>query len=394
MSAFMQSDEHKALRKVVRDFVAKEINPHVDAWEQAGEFPAHALFKKLGDLGLLGLNRPTAYGGGGLDFSFSAVLAEELGAIHCGGIPMAIGVHTDFCTPALAGVGSEELKQKYLAPSIAGDMVGCIGVSEPQAGSDVAAIATTAVRDGDDYVINGGKMWITSGMQADWMCALVNTSDGPPHRNKSLIIIPLDSKGVERARKLDKLGMRSSDTAQIFFDNVRVPRSHLVGDEGMGFAYQMMQFQEERLWAAANSLRSLEMCIQETVAYTRSRKVFGRPVLDNQVVHFRLAELSTEIEALRALTYRAVELYVGGENVVRLASMAKLKAGRLMREVTDACLQYHGGMGFMWESKIARFYRDGRLLSIGGGADEVMLGIICKLEGTLPKSSAKKGAAK
>lgn len=385
MSAFMQSDEHQALRKVIRDFINKEINPNVDAWEEAGEFPAHRLFKKMGSLGLLGLNRPEAYGGAGLDFSFSCVLAEELGAIHCGGIPMAIGVHTDMCTPALASVGSEALKQRYLAPSIAGDLVGCIGVSEPHAGSDVAAIKTTAVRDGDTYVINGGKMWITNGMQADWMCALVNTGDGPSHRNKSLIIVPLDSKGVDRARKLDKLGMRSSDTAQIFFDNVRVPKDHLVGDEGMGFAYQMMQFQEERLWAAANALRSLEMCIEETVEYTRTRKVFGKPILDNQTVHFRLAELATEIEALRALTYRAIELYVGGENVVRLASMAKLKAGRLMREVTDACLQYHGGMGFMWESKIARFYRDGRLLSIGAGADEVMLGIICKLEGTLPK---------
>ncbi len=385
MAAFMQSDEHLALRKVVRDFVEKEINPHVDEWEQNGGFPAHEVFKKMGDLGLLGLNRPEKFGGSGLDFSYSVVFAEELGSISCGGVPMAIGVQTDMCTPALASVGSDELREKYLAPSIAGDMVGCIGVSEPHAGSDVAAIKTTAVKDGDDYVINGGKMWITNGMQADWMCTLVNTGEGSAHRNKSLIIIPLDAKGVDRARKLDKLGMRSSDTAQIFFDNVRVPQSNLIGDEGMGFAYQMMQFQEERLWGAANAIRALEVCIQETIDYTRTRMAFGKPLLANQVVHFRLAELKTEVEALRALTYRATELYVGGENVTRLASMAKLKAGRLVREVTDACLQYFGGQGFMWESKVARFYRDGRLLSIGGGADEIMLSIICKLDGILPR---------
>jgi citronellyl-CoA dehydrogenase len=289
------------------------------------------------------------------------------------------------CTPALAKFGSPELKKEFLEPAIAGDAVGCIGVSEPGAGSDVAAIKTTARRDGDDYIINGTKMWITNGMQADWMCLLANTSEGKPHKNKSLIMVPLDSKGVERARKLDKMGMWASDTAQLFFDDVRVPARNVIGQEGMGFTLQMLQFQEERLWGAANVVGALEYMLELTKEYTAERKAFGASILDNQYVHFKLAELSTELEALRALVWSATELYISGKDVTRLASMAKLKAGRLAREVADGCLQFWGGMGYMWESKISRFFRDGRLISIGGGADEIMLGIICKLEGTLPR---------
>jgi citronellyl-CoA dehydrogenase len=287
------------------------------------------------------------------------------------------------CTPALARFGSDALRQEFLAPSIAGDRVGCIGVSEAGGGSDVAALKTTARKDGDDYVINGSKMWITNGMQADWCCLLANTSEGQAHKNKSLIIVPLNSPGVTR-QKIEKIGMHSSDTAQLFFDNVRVPRRNLIGQEGMGFMFQMLQFQEERLYGAAGSLRSLDRLIDQTIDYTRQRQTFGKPILHNQVVHFRLAELRTEVEALRALTYRAVESYVGGKDVTKLASMAKLKAGRLSREVADSCLQYWGGMGFTADNPIAQSYRDGRLISIGGGADEIMLGIICKLEGTLP----------
>ncbi len=378
------SDEHEMVAATVRRFVEEELNPHVEAWEAQGSFPAHEVFKKLGDLGLLGLTKPEAYGGGGLDFSFSVVMAEELGACTAGGPPLAIGVQTDMCTPALAKFGSDELREEFLRPSIAGDLVGSIGVSEVGAGSDVASIETTAREDGDDYVIKGGKMWITNGLQADWMCTLVNTGEGKPHKNKSLVIVPLDAKGVERARKLDKLGMRSSDTAQIWLEDVRVPQRYRIGDEGMGFMMQMLQFQEERLWGAASLIKALENGIKDTTHYARERKAFGRSILDNQVVHYRLAELSTEVEALRALVYRATELYRADEDVTRLASMAKLKAGRLAREVADACLQYHGGMGYMWESRISRLYRDTRLASIGGGADEVMLGIICKLDGTLP----------
>ena len=375
--------EHEQIADTVRKFVAKEINPFVAEWEAAGIFPAHALFKKLGDLGLLGIKYPVEYGGMGLDFSYSMVMAEALGECNGGGVPMAIGVHTDMCTPALARFGSDELKREFLAPSIAGDMVGCIGVSEVGGGSDVAAVKTTARKDGGDYVINGSKMWITNGMQADWCCLLANTSEGPVHKNKSLIIVPMDAAGITR-QKIEKIGMHSSDTAQLFFDNVRVPRRNLVGQEGIGFMLQMLQFQEERLYGAAGTLRSLDRLIDQTIEYTRQRQTFGRPILENQVVHFRLAELRTEVEALRSLTYRAVESYISGKDVTRLASMAKLKAGRLSREVADSCLQYWGGMGFTADNPISQAFRDSRLISIGGGADEIMLGIICKLEGTLP----------
>ena len=377
--------EHRQIEDTVVRFCREEINPHVAAWEAAEEFPSHEVFKKLGNLGLLGLKYPEEYGGAGLDFSYSMVMAEALGECNCGGVPMAIGVHTDMATPALARFGSDDLRKQWLVPTIAGDVVSCLGVSEPGGGSDVAAIKTTARKEGDDYVINGTKMWITNGLKADWCCLLANTSDGPVHKNKSLIVVPMDAPGITK-QKIHKIGMNSSDTAQLFFDNVRVPRRNLIGQEGMGFMFQMLQFQEERLWGAASSLRSLDRLIDQTIDYTRQRKAFGKSILDNQVVHYRLAELRTEVEALRALTYRAVEMYVGGKDVTKLASMAKLKCGRLSREVTDACLQYWGGMGFTWDNPISQAYRDSRLVSIGGGADEVMLGIICKLEGTLPKA--------
>jgi citronellyl-CoA dehydrogenase len=378
--------EHEQIADTVIRFCQKELNPFVPAWEKAEQFPAHEVFKKLGDLGLLGIKYPAEYGGMGLDFSYSMVMAEALGECTCGGVPMAIGVQTDMATPALARFGSDELRKEFLAPTIAGDYVACLGVSEASGGSDVAAIRTRATKDGDDYVINGSKMWITNGLQADWCCLLANTSDAPPHKNKSLIVVPMDAKGITK-QKIHKIGMDSSDTAQLFFDNVRVPRRHLIGQEGLGFTFQMLQFQEERLWGAASSLRGMDRLIDATIAYTRERKAFGKSILDNQVVHFRLAELRTEVEALRALTYRAVEMYVGGKDVTKLASMAKLKCGRLSREVADACLQYWGGMGFTWDNPLSQAYRDTRLVSIGGGADEVMLGIICKLEGTLPKAA-------
>jgi len=375
--------EHRALDATVTRFIEREVNPHVAAWEAAEAFPSHQVFKQLGDLGLLGLKYPAAYGGAELDFSYSMVMAEALGACDCGGVPMAIGVQTDMATPALARFGSDELRREYLAPTIAGDAVACLGVSEPGAGSDVAAAKTHARVEGSDYVVNGSKMWITNGLQADWCCLLANTGDGPAHRNKSLIVLPMDAAGITR-QKIHKIGMHSSDTAQLFFDNVRVPRRNLIGQEGQGFTYQMLQFQEERLWGAAANLRALDRLIDLTIAYTRERRTFGQAILDNQVVHFRLAELRTEVEALRALTYRAVDLYVAGQDVTKLASMAKLKAGRLSREVADSCLQYWGGMGYTADNPVSRAYRDGRLNSIGGGADEIMLNIICKLEDTLP----------
>jgi citronellyl-CoA dehydrogenase len=378
--------EHEELQRNLKRFIDDEINPHVDEWEAAEIFPAHEVFKKLGQLGYLGLTKPEAYGGAGLDYSYAVAMAETLGHIQCGGLPMAIGVQTDMATPALARFGSDALRQEFLAPAISGDMVACIGVSEPGAGSDVASVKTTARKDGDDYVINGGKMWITNSLQADWMCLLANTSEGPAHKNKSLIIVPMNTPGITVAKKIRKIGMMSSDTGLIHFDDVRVPQRNRIGEEGLGFTYQMQQFQEERLWAAANAIQSLTNCIEQTIAYTGERMAFGKSILDNQTVHFKMAELKTEVECLRALTYMATEYYLAGKDVTEWASMAKLKAGRLLRTVPDSCLQYWGGMGFTWDNPVSRLYRDGRLASIGGGADEVMLGIISKHMHTLPKN--------
>lgn len=384
--------DHEQIRDTLKRYIDEHINPHVDEWEEAGIFPAHQVFKGLGDLGLLGLTKPEAYGGAGLDYSYGMVMAETLGHINCGGVPMAIGVQTDMCTPALARFGSDELRKEFLMPAIAGDMVGCIGVSEPGAGSDVAGIKSVARKDGDDYVISGQKMWITNSIQADWMCMLVNTSDGPAHKNKSLVMVPMRdgpngklTKGIEIAQKIRKIGMNSSDTGLIYFDDVRVPQRNLIGQEGAGFVYQMQQFQEERLWAAASSLVTLTECVRQTIEWAQQRKMFGATLIDQQWVQFKLAELQTEIEALRALTWRAGELYVSGQDVLQLTSMAKLKSGRLTREVADICLQFWGGMGFTWENRVSRLYRDGRLGSIGGGADEVMLGIIAKTMGMAKK---------
>lgn len=380
----LYTQEHLELQRSVKKFIDSEINPHVDAWEDAEIFPAHELFKKMGDAGFLGINKPQEYGGMGLDYSYQLAFIEALGDVNCGGVPMAIGVQTDMATPALARFGSDELRREFLAPSIAGDLVCSIGVSEPGAGSDVASIKTFAKKDGDDYVITGTKMWITSGTQSDWICLLANTSEGAAHKNKTLIIVPMKTKGVSVAKKLKKLGMWSSDTAQLYFDEVRVPQRYRIGEEGMGFTYQMQQFQEERLFAAAQ-WTVLDRILRETIGYTRERQAFGQSILDNQYVHFRLAELKTEIEALRALVHDAAAKLVAGEDVTLLASMAKLKAGRLGREVADGCLQFWGGMGYVWESNVSRLLRDVRLSSIGGGADEVMLGIISKYMGTLPR---------
>jgi len=379
------TSEHEALRDTARKFIDNEINPFVNEWEEACQFPSHEIFKKMGDLGLLGINKPEAVGGMGLDWSYELAFVEELGHIDCGAIPMAIGVQTDMATPALARFGSDELKAEFLAPAVAGDQVACIGVSEPHAGSEVAQIKTSAKKDGDDYIINGSKMWITNGMKGDWICLLANTSDGAKHGNKSLIVVPLDTPGVERARKLHKLGMWASDTAQLFFDNVRVPQRNLIGQEGAGFMYQMLQFQEERLFGAVSTIKGMDRIIDATIEYTRERSTFGQPLIDNQVIHFRLAELRTEVEMLRSGCYRACEGYINAEDMSLLCSMVKLKAGRLAREVADSCLQYWGGQGYMWEAEVARALRDTRLISIGGGADEIMLGIICKMMGILPR---------
>ncbi|HPA90507.1 MAG TPA: acyl-CoA dehydrogenase family protein [Quisquiliibacterium sp.] len=379
------SEQHTQIQDALKKFIESEINPYVDEWEKAEIFPAHEVFGKMGKLGFLGINKPVEYGGLGLDYSYAMAAAEALSHIKCGGIPMAIGVQTDMATPALARHGSDELRREFLVPAIAGEYVASIGVSEVGAGSDVASIKTTARKDGGDYVINGSKMWITNSTQADFICLLANTSGGTGHKNKSLIVVPTKTKGFGIARKLKKAGMNSSDTAQIYFDDVRVPQRYRIGEEGMGFIYQMQQFQEERLWAGAGWRKSAYI-IQETIDYLREREAFGKPLLHNQYIYYKLAELQTEVEAVGALFHKAVDLYVQGEDVLQLASMVKLKGARVAREVADWCVQFWGGMGYLEETRVNRFWRDTRLGSIGGGADEVMMGIIAKTMGIFPRS--------
>lgn len=375
----LYSHEHEELGRSIRRFVDIEINPFIDEWEAAEQWPSHEICRKAGAAGFLGISKPAEYGGSALDYSYSTVWAEELGRIRAGGVAMALGAVTDMATPALAKHGSHELRKEFLAPTIAGELVACIGVSEVGAGSDVASIKTTARREGGEFVINGGKMWITNGIKGDWACLLCNTSEANgPHKNKSLIVVPLSAKGVQRAKKLKKLGQWSSDTAQLFFDDVRVPQRFLIGEEGMGFIYQMEQFVEERLFAASRTFTQMQGVIDATILYTKDRQAFGNSLLSHEWIQYTLADLQTEVLSLRALTHCTVADYVEGKDVRMLTAMAKLKAAKLARSVPDACLQFWGGAGYLWESHVARMFRDTRLVAIGGGASEVMMALIAK----------------
>jgi citronellyl-CoA dehydrogenase len=381
------SPEHEMFRQTVRRFVQEEINPHVPEWEAARAFPGRDLFRKMGRLGMLGVSYPQEYGGAGGDYWYNIVLAEELGKADCMGVPMAIAVHTDMATPALAQHGSHELRRRFLAPAIAGEMISAIAVSEPDAGSDVAAIRTRAEADGEDYVINGSKMWITNGAQADFVTLLCRTSPGSGYRGMSLLVVPTRTPGFTVSRTIEKMGNHCSDTAVLTFENVRVPQAYRIGEEGAGFMLQMQQFEKERLISSVMAVSGAEKALRLTADYCRQRQAFGKPLLENQWIHFRLSELWAELEALRQLNYHCCRLLVAGQPITREVSMAKLKAGRLARQVADTCVQFHGGMGYAEEYPMARFYRDVRLLSIGAGADEVMLGIIARCQELLPRRS-------
>ncbi|GFT71441.1 probable acyl-CoA dehydrogenase 6 [Nephila pilipes] len=385
LNALRFTQEHDELRKTVNKIIEKDINPYVDKWEEQRTYPNREVFKKFGDAGLLGITRSTKYGGLGLDYSFHVAFLEELSNVNCAAIPNSIMVQTDMTTPALERFGSEELKQEFLVPSHAGEMVSCIGVSENQGGSDVANIITKAERKGDELIINGGKMWTTNGVQGDWMCMLAITREGPPHKNKSLICVPLKLPGIT-CNKIQTMGNNCCDTTEIFFEDVRVPAKNIIGEEGMGFIYQMQQFQDERLALCMTACSAMARYIRDTADYCKERKAFGYPIIQNQAIQFTLAELQTEVEALKALLYCAVAKKMEGEDVTLLATMAKLKCGRLLREVTDKCLQFWGGMGYSSDTLISRALRDGRALSIAGGTDEIMLNIISKFMGLLPKS--------
>jgi len=375
------NEDHRAFRDSVRRFVDIEVNPHVDSWEAAGRVPLHDLFPKAAALGLLGLEYGEDYGGEGADHSFQLVAAEEYGRMHATGVGMAIGVQAMMATPSLHEFGTPELKQRYLAPAIAGTAVTAIAVTEPDTGSDVARLRTRAVRDGDDWVITGRKFYITNGAQADWLCLLARTSDEGGYRGMSQIVVPTDRPGFHVARTFDKLGNRCSDTAELVLDEVRVPVANTIGEVGRGFQQQMRQFVTERLFAAYTTVGGCQYALDRTRAFVRDRTVFGKPLADRQYVAFRLTELQAEVELLRSHNLISCEALMAGEDVTRLASVAKLKAGRLIREVADVCLQFHGGMGYLEETWTARLLRDTRLTSIGAGADEVMLQVLARLDG-------------
>jgi len=374
------TDEHDLLRKTVRDWVERELTPHRHEWDVAGDWPARELLKQMAGMGLLGIRQPVEYGGAGLDWWHHTAFIEELARARNGGVVMSILVHTDISTPVIAEIGTEEQKREFLAPAIAGERIGALGVTEPGAGSDVAAITTTARVDGDDYVINGAKTYITNGAIADFITLAVRTG-GPGYGGISLVLFPTDVKGFSVGKKLDKLGTRSIDSSLLFFEDCRIPRRYLLGAENGGFIHIMQNFQGERLAGALMATSGMEIAIEDAMAYGRERKAFGRPIVGFQVWRHRFAEMLTELSAAKALVYQAVDAINQGGDPTLLVSMAKLHAGDLSQRVAYDCLQFHGGYGYIEEYDIARHMRDVRLITIGGGTSEIMKEIIAKWSG-------------
>ncbi|CAN5880268.1 acyl-CoA dehydrogenase family protein [soil metagenome] len=375
------SDEHDQFRATVRRYVEDKLNPRVPEWEAAEMMPLHDVFSEMAALGMLGLNYAAEDGGQGADALFTLVLAEEMGRCDHGALPMALGVQVDMATPSLARFGTREQKDRWLRPAMEGAMVASIAVSEPDAGSDVAGIRTRATRDGDEWVINGTKTWITNSLQADWLCLLARTSEEGGYGGMSQILVPTDTPGFSVAKIPDKLGMRASDTGTLSFDDCRVPVANTIGDEGRGFQQQMAQFVVERTWSTFTTVGACDRALERTKEYCSQRQVFGKPLLANQYLGFTLAELAARVDMLRVYNEAMAARRDAGDDITRQATIAKLTAGRLVREVADTCLQYHGGMGYVEENWPARFWRDNRLTAIGAGADEVMLQVLARLDG-------------
>jgi alkylation response protein AidB-like acyl-CoA dehydrogenase len=371
---FIFTDEHEQLRESIRAFVLKELRPHAEEWEET-TFPDW-VFRRMGEIGLLGLSYPEAYGGQGGDYYCNLVLAEEIVHSHCGGLAMGVAVHTDMATPPILAFGTEEQKQAYLVPSIRGEKISCLGITEPDAGSDVSGIKTHAVRDGDEWVINGSKTFITNGHRADYIVLVTKTDPDAGYDGFSLFLVDMDAPGVIREERLRKLGMHASDTALLAFQDVRVPAGAVLGEVGRGFYHIMWELQGERLIGAAGAVASAQAVFERTLRYAGERHAFGRPIAKFQVTRHKLAEMATKIEAARQLVYTTAWRHANGEYPVREISMAKLFASRMACEVADECLQIHGGAGYMKEYGIERVWRDLRLNRIGAGTDEIMLEVI------------------
>jgi alkylation response protein AidB-like acyl-CoA dehydrogenase len=371
---FIFTDEHEQLRESIRSFVVKELRPHAEEWEQ-DTFPDW-VFRRMGELGFLGLDKPEAYGGQGGDYFSALVLGEELPQARCGGLAMGVAVQTDMALPPILAFGTEEQKQQWAAPAIRGEKILCLGITEPDAGSDVAGVKTRAVRDGDEWVINGSKTYITNGHRADVIVLVTKTDPDAGYDGFTLFLVPMDTPGVVREQRLRKLGMHASDTALLAFQDVRVPDSAVLGQVGKGFYNIMWELQGERLIGAAGCNAGAQLAFDSTLEYAMERKAFGRQIGKFQAIRHKFADMATKIEASRQLTYTTAWRFANGEYPVREISMAKLYAARMFCEVADECLQIHGGAGYMVEYGIERVWRDARLNRIGAGTDEIMLDVI------------------
>jgi alkylation response protein AidB-like acyl-CoA dehydrogenase len=371
---FIFTDHHDQLRDSIHAFVVKELAPHAEEWEET-TFP-DSVFRRMGELGLLGLSYPEEYGGQGGDYFCNLVLAEEMVHAKCGGVGMGVAVHTDMATPPVFLFGTEEQKQRYLVPSIKGEKISCLGITEPDAGSDVSGIKTRAVRDGDEWVINGSKTYITNGHRADYIVLVTKTDPDAGYDGFTLFLVDMDLPGVIREKKLEKLGMHASDTALLAFSDVRVPADAVLGQVGKGFYHIMWELQGERLIGAAGAVAGAQRVFDQTLQYAQERKAFGRSIGKFQVIRHKFAEMATKIEGARQLVYTTAWRHANGEYPVREISMAKLNASRIAVEVADECIQIHGGAGYMKEYGVERAWRDLRLNRIGAGTDEIMLDVI------------------
>ncbi|MBI1957674.1 MAG: acyl-CoA dehydrogenase family protein [Candidatus Rokubacteria bacterium] len=380
LSVKIFNEQHEMFRQAVRSFVEKEVAPHIEEWEEAGQIPK-SIWPRMGQLGFLGIEYDEKYGGGGADFLTTVVLCEEMARSRCASIAMAVGVHTDMASPHLYWAGSEALKDKYLPAICRGEALTAIAVTEPGGGSDVAAIKTRAVRDGDHYVVNGSKMFITNGVMADiyFVAArLGSAGEGRRHQGISMFLVERDTPGFSVSRKLDKMGNRASDTAELAFQDMRVPAENLLGQEGGGFYEVMRIFQRERLVAGIHTVAGCERALEDTIAYVQQRQAFAEPLSKKQVVRHKIADMATLLEAARCLTYAACLKFQNREESVKEISMVKLFCGDIAQKIAYDCVQLHGGYGYMREYPIERFFRDIRLLTIGGGTSEIMKEIIAK----------------
>jgi acyl-CoA dehydrogenase len=375
------ADEHELLRRTVRAFVQKEVTPHVDAWEEAGRIP-RPVWRRLGELGFLGLEFPVEYGGAGGDFLASVVLGEEMARCRSGGVAFSVLVHTDMSSPWLTRYGTEDQKRRYLPGIVRGEIVCALAITEPGAGSDMAGIATRAVRDHDGgYRLTGGKIFITNGVHGDLYFVAARTGPGSPERRHagiSMFLVERDTPGFLVSRRLDKMGMRASDTAELAFQDCRVPAANLLGEEGRGFQQLAAGLQRERIMAAVLALSGASQALEDTLGYLRERHAFDGPLAAKPVLRHRVADMATEIEAARHLVYHAAALYTAGRDCLTEVSMAKLFATEVANRVAYQAVQLHGGYGYMREFPVERFFRDVRLWTIASGTSEIMREIVAK----------------